>query len=95
MADADRDWAVVFDMDGTLVDNRAWHEAAWIEMGRRYRLPITEEFYQQKLHSRSNGEIIRELFGARADEAFVRRITNEKESIYRELYAPHVREIPS
>ena len=84
---------MIFDMDGTMVDNRAWHEMAWIEMGSRYGLPITTEFYQQKLHSRSNGEIICELFGAQADAGFIGRVTEEKEAVYRELYKPHVREI--
>jgi len=37
-------WAVIFDMDGTMVDNRAYHEAAWIELGHRYQLPITAGF---------------------------------------------------
>lgn len=54
MLDVDRDWAVAFDMDGTMVDNRAWHEAAWVEMGQRHGLPITPEFYQQKLHAGSD-----------------------------------------
>lgn len=31
-------WAVIFDMDGTMVDNRAYHEAAWIELERRNHL---------------------------------------------------------
>ena len=87
-------WAVIFDMDGTMVDNRAYHEAAWIELGHRYQLPITAEFYRQKLHSKSNAVIIRALFGAQADHGLIRRITDEKELIYRELYAPHAREVP-
>lgn len=89
----DETWAVVFDMDGTMVDNRAWHEQAWIEMGRRRGLPVTAEFYQQKLHSRGNGEIIRELFGSQVDEKFIRRFAEEKEAVYRDLYAPHVKEV--
>jgi len=87
-------WAVVFDMDGTMVDNRAYHEAAWIELGHRYQLPITAEFYRKRLHSRSNEVIICELFGAQADHGLIRRITDEKELLYRELYAPHAREMP-
>ena len=63
MAEASRQWAVLFDLDGTMVDNRAWHEKAWVELGRRHNLPITGEFYRKNLHSRGNGEIIRELFG--------------------------------
>ena len=86
--------AVIFDMDGTMVDNRTYHEAAWIELGRKHGLPITPEFYLRKLHSKSNREVLCELFGAEADEELIRRITDQKESIYRELYAPYVREIP-
>ncbi len=73
-----------------MVDNRAWHEKAWIEMGRRRGHSITAEFYQRRLHSRINGGIIRELFGGLADEEFVRRFAEDKETVYRDLYAPHV-----
>ena len=87
-------WAAIFDLDGTMVDNRVFHQKAWIEMGRRHGLPITAELYQQRIHSRGNDVIVNELFGGHLDADNVRRMSEEKESVYRELYRPHVREVP-
>ncbi len=39
-------WAVLFDIHGTMVDNRRFHEAAWIELGRRRGLAVTPEYYK-------------------------------------------------
>ncbi len=86
-------WAVIFDVDGTMVDNARYHENAWIELGRRHNLGITAEFYRQKIHSRSNDKNVRLLFD-NPDDELVNRIADEKESIYRDSYRPEVREIP-
>jgi HAD superfamily hydrolase (TIGR01509 family) len=88
-------WAVIFDMDGTMVDNRAFHEKAWLELGRRRGLTVlTPEYYRARVHSRSNAEIVRTLMGADATPDLIREIGTAKEALYRELYAPFVREVP-
>ena len=32
--------ALVFDMDGTMVDSMPWHARAWVEFARRRELPV-------------------------------------------------------
>jgi len=84
----------LFDVDGTMVDNHPFHRQAWIELGRRYGLPIDEEYYRQNIHSRDNTVIMirmRELFG---NPALPDSLADEKEAIYRELYRGKVTEIP-
>lgn len=88
------EWGVIFDMDGTMVDNLAYHEQAWLEFGRRHQLPITPDFYRAQLHSRSNDVIAHALLGPGVSPAQAQSLSEEKESIYRELYLPHVRENP-
>ena len=85
-------WAVIFDVDGTMVDNASYHEAAWIAFGHRHGLPITAAYYRAHIHSRSNYETVKRLYGEDVSGAFARRIADEKEAIYRELYRPHIRE---
>jgi beta-phosphoglucomutase len=88
------DWAVILDVDGTMVDNARYHEAAWVELGRRHGLGITPEFYRQRIHARSNDRNIRTLLGESASEADIRRLGDEKELIYRDRFGPVMKEIP-
>jgi beta-phosphoglucomutase len=87
-------WGVLFDVDGTMVDNGAHHEAAWVELGRRRGLGITPEFYRQRLHARTNPAIVTTLFGA-ADTTpdLIARIADEKERLYRDGYGPVMKEV--
>jgi len=81
-------WGVVFDVDGTMVDNHAWHEAGWIELGRRRSLPIDADYYRHHIHSKDNDIILgnmRQNFGM---PELGQDVADEKEAIYRELYGP-------
>jgi beta-phosphoglucomutase family hydrolase len=85
-------WAVIFDVDGTMVDNARFHQNAWIELGRRHNLGIDIKFYREKIHSKSNDKNVRLLF-KNADDDLVSRISHEKETIYRNSYRPYICEI--
>lgn len=87
-------WAVIFDVDGTMVDNRLFHRDAWIEFGRRNGFPITSEYYSQNIHSRSNEANARLLYGENVAPEQIASVDDEKEGIYRELFGPHLREMP-
>jgi HAD superfamily hydrolase (TIGR01509 family) len=86
-------WAAIFDVDGTMVDNRRFHEAAWLELGRRRGLPITPAFYRERIHSRSNAQTASMLLGADASRDAIDGMSSEKEQIYRDLYRPMMCEI--
>ncbi len=90
----DTPWGVIFDVDGTMVDNVAFHEKAWLVFGERHNLPITPVFYRENMHSRSNDVIAKVLYGEEVSNAQAEAMNTEKESIYRELYRPHIKENP-
>jgi HAD superfamily hydrolase (TIGR01509 family) len=85
---ASPDWGVIFDLDGTMTPNTAYHRQAWFELCRRYNIPMTAELYHQKVHARSNDQIVPNLFGPQAGPDFIRKIEHEKETLYRQLYKP-------
>jgi HAD superfamily hydrolase (TIGR01509 family) len=87
-------FAVIFDVDGTMVDNAPFHQAAWIELGRRRGKPITAEYYRSHIHARSNELTVRALFGDDCSAEFVAEVSAEKEQLYRDLYAPEIHEVP-
>jgi len=85
-------WGVIFDVDGTMVDNAEYHQTAWVELGARYNKTITTEFYREHIHAHTNDSIVRTLFGDVSSEQ-IARIGNEKEIIYRESFRPVIKEI--
>ena len=85
-------WAVLFGVDGTMVDNRGFHEQAWIELGRVHDVVITPEIYRRHIHSRPNDGNVRFLFGDN-DPAAIGRLSDQKEEIYRAMYRPVLRAI--
>jgi beta-phosphoglucomutase len=79
-----RDRAVLWDLDGTLVDSAEFHWISWRETLAGEGVHIT---YQQFLDSfgQKNDRILPGWLGADADSARIARIGNAKEEAYRRL----------
>lgn len=86
----DSGYSVIFDMDGVLVDNRAWHTRAWREMASRLGLPFDDRRFTAELFGRTNPAILRGLYGYDPPAADGERLAEEKEALYRELHRGHV-----
>jgi beta-phosphoglucomutase len=88
----------IFDHDGVLVDSLEWHQAAWLELGRREGLPLTAEFIRETF-GMTNPSIFRRLLGESIDTAEIARLGDLKEHCYREgargriALMPGVREV--
>ena len=87
-------WGVIFDVDGTLVNNTAYHRQAWFDLCERYAMPLTNDSYHAKVHARSNDKIVPNLFGPQVDAAFIRKIELEKEMLYQDTFRPVMCETP-
>lgn len=75
--------ALIFDMDGVLIDSNPVHREAWEIYNRRFGLETTEAMHES-MYGRRNDEIVRTFFGELPPgEAFSRGA--EKEKLYREL----------
>ena len=79
--------AVLWDMDGTLVDSADYHWQAWRDTMAREGSPITFEQFQSTFGQR-NDSILRQWLGDKATPDVIRRIGDAKEALYRE----HVRQ---
>lgn len=85
--------AVIFDMDGTMVDNHNYHKKAWMEFCRRHGVNLSERDFKEKISGRKNKEILITIFGKDISSNKVTRYANEKETIYRRIYAPDIKEV--
>ncbi len=85
--------AVIFDLDGTLVDNNAYHIKAFQAFYDNIGKPFTTEEYKQHINGRVNREIFDYVFNTTLSPEQSEAYTNEKEALYRELYAEHIKPI--
>jgi beta-phosphoglucomutase-like phosphatase (HAD superfamily) len=85
--------ALIFDMDGTMVDSMPWHAKSWIEFTRRHGIGIDVAELLRRTTGRTGVECMRELFGREVDEQEALALIGEKEAIYRELFAPVFAEV--
>jgi HAD superfamily hydrolase (TIGR01509 family) len=77
--------AVIFDLDGTLVDNMALHAEAFGAFAARHGLAPLTAADRAKLDGRRNSEIFPLLFGREMPKSEWLAYENEKEGLYREL----------
>ena len=89
-----RNFGVIFDIDGTMVNNTPYHRDAWFQLCRRYGIPLDHSSYHEKIHARSNDKIVPNLFGPDVNPAFILKIEHEKESLYRKTFGPVMKETP-
>lgn len=78
--------ALIFDMDGTMVDSMPWHAKAWVEFARRRGMAIDVPDLMRRTTGRNAFECACELMAREVTEAESAAITLEKESIYREMF---------
>jgi beta-phosphoglucomutase len=76
------DDAVIWDVDGTLVDTAELHFRAWDRMTRELGLPFTRDDFNATFGWR-NAEIIRKLFDPHSSDAKVEELGTRKEEYYR------------
>ncbi len=85
--------AVIFDMDGTIVDNMKFHNKAWLEFIKRKKINVEEKKFLEESAGRNNTAILEILFQRKIEREEHREFQNEKEAIYRELYEPEFEEV--
>ncbi|HVN20584.1 MAG TPA: HAD family phosphatase [Dongiaceae bacterium] len=75
--------AVLWDMDGTLVDSAEYHWQAWRDTMALEGFPITHEQFLASFGQR-NDSILRQWMGEKATPAAIHRIGDAKEILYRQ-----------
>jgi HAD superfamily hydrolase (TIGR01509 family) len=80
--------ALVFDLDGVIIDSMPMHTEAW----RAYleRLGILNNDFENQMHGGRNAEIVRALIGAHLPPDEVFRHGAEKERLFREMMLPQL-----
>lgn len=85
--------AFIFDMDGTMVNNMAWHCKAWVEFFRDEGVEVAEEEFM-RLAGKTTRELITTFIGRPVTDEECRQYAAQKEFLYRYMYRPHIKPVP-
>jgi beta-phosphoglucomutase family hydrolase len=86
--------AVIFDMDGVLVDNFRYHLMAWEKFCARHNKSITADDFRENVFGGSNTDHLNYIFKKDLPAAKIAVYAAEKELIYRYLYRDNVQPLP-
>lgn len=84
--------AVIFDMDGTLVDSIPYHQEAWLTFLRNHGIFLNNESFHAQNHGTIE-EMMFRFFGSNLTESQLLEFSEEKERTYREMYSTQIKEV--
>lgn len=82
--------AVIFDLDGTLLDNNSYHRKSWVEYLKNMGREISEEEFNKNINGRTNKDVVEYIYGRNKSDEEITKHTLEKEALYRKIYKPHI-----
>lgn len=85
--------AFIFDMDGTIVDNMRVHNQTWQTVLADEGVQIDIDEFNRQTTGKKTPEILRLYLGERATGDEIQRISDKKETIYRQVFRPYLRAI--
>jgi beta-phosphoglucomutase family hydrolase len=85
--------AVIFDMDGTMVNNMEYHQIAWREFFKHHGINITDEEFKKSLSGKKNDKIFTTIFNRQLSPEEIQKYNEEKETLYREIYKKEIQEV--
>ena len=85
--------ALIFDMDGTMIDSMPYHAKSWVAFVRNHHIDIDVADLLRRTTGRTGAECMEELFQRSFAPEDVAALIAEKEGIYRDLFAPEFREV--
>jgi HAD superfamily hydrolase (TIGR01509 family) len=85
--------ALIFDMDGTMVESMPAHAKSWDLFRRRHHLQLSVDEILKRTTGRNGMECVRELLGDDIADGDARRMIDQKEADYREIFAREFREV--
>lgn len=85
--------AVIFDLDGTMLDNNPYHLKAWKNYLQKIGRDMTDEEYNANLNGRTNRDVMEYLYQRKMSDEEVLPYVLEKERLYRELYQQDIKPV--
>ncbi|SDD46577.1 HAD family hydrolase [Niabella drilacis] len=87
--------AFIFDLNGTIIDDMAFHSEAWFRiLNEELNAGLSREEVDRQMYGK-NGEVLDRIFGSGKFSGEEKEaLSIRKEQIYQEAYLPHLQLIP-
>ena len=85
-------FALLFDMDGVIVDSNPAHKIALQKFASQHGYDLDEQQLREKIYGRTNKEWITNLFGVLPADT-LQQYAHEKEAMYREIYKDDIQPV--
>ena len=85
--------ALIFDMDGTMIDSMPYHAQSWLLFAKLHGLTIDLPDLMAKTTGRTGHECIEILLGRHVEKTEALALIAQKEMAYRDLFGPQFREV--
>ena len=85
--------AVLFDLDGTLLDNNEVHFKAWKKYLKDNGKEISDEDFKENISGRTNQDAVEYVYDKKMSKEEAEKYYLKKEEIYREMFAPDIKAI--
>ncbi|NMM48591.1 HAD family hydrolase [Marinigracilibium pacificum] len=85
--------AILFDMDGVMVDSNPYHKAAWPVYGKQIGLDIDDDLMEKHVYGHTNHDALQNLMGKKLDKELTFKMGEEKEAIFREMILPELKPV--
>lgn len=86
--------AIIFDMDGVIVDNHQYHLRSWLSFFERNGIQMTETEYKEKVNGRVMHTVLPTILGRSLSPDEIRTLGEQKETEYRDLYRSEIEPTP-
>jgi beta-phosphoglucomutase-like phosphatase (HAD superfamily) len=80
--------ALIFDMDGTMIDSMPFHRDSWIHFAALHGIGMSIDEMMRRTTGRTGAECMQELFGRPIGHDESLTLVRQKEALYRQAFAP-------
>ena len=77
---------IIFDFDGTMVENIHIHARCWTAIGKKFGVAIDEKFYLTRITGNGRAIIVNEVLSELMPTEEANRLFDEKEILYRQEF---------
>lgn len=85
--------ALIFDMDGTMVDSMPWHAKSWVAFCQLHGIQMEAAEILRRTTGRTGVECMVEVFGRPLSDDEAQAYVHEKETLYRDMFSAQFTEV--
>jgi len=86
-------FAIIFDMDGVIVDSNPYHKIALKQFCEKHGYHLSDEELKSRIFGRTNKDWLMSLFDGIVTSSQIKEFEDEKESLFRAIITPHIKPV--